>query len=786
MKNFTSKVRFYQSFSKLYTSTNKKSMLGKPGIDVILEIGPHSALKGPIRSTTTELDAKLDYASSLTKGVDGTKSMLDLVGILFTRGFPIDFGLVNFHNSTTKHNVLVDLPSYVWNHATPFWHESRISTAYRHREQPRHHILGVPAMDNNSLEPRWRNFIRVSERPWVKGHVVGSKIVYPAAGYLAMALEASRQLARDNGGSKPISGYELRDISIGKALLIPDSADGVETVFSFRPYASNARGSSTKWNEFRVFSYLEKEGWSEHCRGLIGARLESDSEDVEGRREAEQTQQMYASKFSDITTRCGKIILTDEVYRGLSNLGLNYTGAFRCIHSVAFGDDSTALGVVQIPDTKDIDPAKYELPHVIHPATLDGFVQVLATLLSEHVTDTFVPTFIESMSVSENIKSEYGGEFLVLANASMTTLRSCKGDILVADPENVSAPIVTISGLVCTALESNLSTQAGSLDTLCHKYKWSLDPDLSIPDDLRAYCMAEISFQRNDLMLQQFEASAAWVIRDAIEVLTDETAIAENHRLLYNWMKRQLESKTSFYQGPIVDESKDDLRRNLNLYGGLAKMLYRIGDNLPDIVKGTKDPLELMLQNKLLDDIYREDSFYRCNLQLANFITLLAHKKPDMKVLEIGAGTGASTAAIFATLQAQQPTKQPGGFQQYDFTDISIGFFEKAQEEFKAWSHLVQYKKYDVESSPADQGFEEGTYDLIIASNVLHATKSLDNTLNNVKRLLSPKGKLALVELTHDSLTMGLIFGCFSGWWNGMSLFAPDRSNADVSYARYR
>jgi hypothetical protein len=301
--------------------------------------------------------------------------------------------------------------------------------------------------------------------------MVGSKLVYPVAGYIAMALEASRQLARETSGSKPISGYDLRDISIGKALLIPDNADGVETVFSLRPYASNARGSSTTWNEFRVFSHLEKEGWSEHCRGLVGVKFHSDAEDVEGRREAEQTQQTYAMTFADATTRCRKTLATDEAYRGLTKLGLVYTGAFRCINSVAFGEDSTALGVVQIPDTKDIDPAKYELPHVIHPATLDGFIQVLATLLSEHATDTFVPTFIESMFVSEDIKTEYGSELLVLANATMTTHRTCNGDILVADPEDVSSPVVVVSGLTCTALESNISAHGDNSDTICHKYK---------------------------------------------------------------------------------------------------------------------------------------------------------------------------------------------------------------------------------------------------------------------------------------------------------------------------
>jgi hypothetical protein len=112
VKNFTSKVRFYQSFKRLCTSTSslKKGLpavSSKADIDMILEIGPHSALKGPIRSTTTELaeQNRLGYASSLIKGINACKTMLSLVGTLFTRGFSTDFRLVNFPNGTTKRNV---------------------------------------------------------------------------------------------------------------------------------------------------------------------------------------------------------------------------------------------------------------------------------------------------------------------------------------------------------------------------------------------------------------------------------------------------------------------------------------------------------------------------------------------------------------------------------------------------------------------------------------------------------------------------------------------------------
>ena len=108
-------------------------------------------------------------------------------------------------------------------------------------------------------------------------------------------------------------------------------------------------------------------------------------------------------------------------------------------------------------------------------------------------------------------------------------------------------------------------------------------------------------------------------------------------------------------------------------------------------------------------------------------------------------------------------------FSSYTFTDISSGFFEKAQIKFKTWESLVSYKTLNIEEDLKVQGFDENDcYDIIVAANVLHATHNMDHTMSQVNRLLKPDGKLVLVEYTSSrQLLVGFVFGLLPGWWMG-------------------
>lgn len=109
-------------------------------------------------------------------------------------------------------------------------------------------------------------------------------------------------------------------------------------------------------------------------------------------------------------------------------------------------------------------------------------------------------------------------------------------------------------------------------------------------------------------------------------------------------------------------------------------------------------------------------------------------------------------------------------------------FLDKTSELSKKYSHKMIFKFFDTENTPASQGYEEYSYDLIIASNVLHATKSLRKTLKNTRRLLKPGGYLLLLEITNNGpIQNNTVFGALPGWWVGVNdgrRYAPTVSPA--------
>ncbi|CAG7559455.1 unnamed protein product [Fusarium equiseti] len=162
--------------------------------------------------------------------------------------------------------------------------------------------------------------------------------------------------------------------------------------------------------------------------------------------------------------------------------------------------------------------------------------------------------------------------------------------------------------------------------------------------------------------------------------------------------------------------------------------IRRILDNYAEIFTGEKIVLDLLLQDGILAQIYDVSTF-----DYSRFFTILSHTRPTLRILEIGAGTGATTETILRTLTTGRNTP---AYDVYTFTDISPGFFPAAQERF-AYAPNMEFKVLDVSQDPGDQGFQENSYNVIIAANVIHATPSLHNTLVNMRSLLKPDGLLA-------------------------------------------
>ncbi|KAM0162367.1 hypothetical protein ACHAQE_003809 [Botrytis cinerea] len=193
-------------------------------------------------------------------------------------------------------------------------------------------------------------------------------------------------------------------------------------------------------------------------------------------------------------------------------------------------------------------------------------------------------------------------------------------------------------------------------------------------------------------------------------------------------------------------------------------ILLLVAINLEQVLTGDLDPLELLLGNDILQSYYRDAHDAPTIFQkVAKYIDLIAHKSPDIKILEIGAGTGSATNyALDALMHHSDHEVGTPRFTEYIFTDISPSFFENAKNQLK--NDPLKFKILYVEKEPASQGFDVEKYDLIIAANILHATSDIENTLKNVHKLLKPSGKLILFEITNFNIPRcTLVFGLLSG-----------------------
>lgn len=170
VSNLKSPVEFARSLLSC-CSLDQEGLTPQDSITHLIEIGPHSALRGPIRDilgAAPKTKQKIGYSCALVRKKNAVMSTLTLASELFMKGCHLDMSAVNFPNEAPKLKVLSDLPPYPWNHETEFWHESRISQDHRLRSRPRNDILGTLAVDSNDLEPTWRNIIRLDDIPWVR------------------------------------------------------------------------------------------------------------------------------------------------------------------------------------------------------------------------------------------------------------------------------------------------------------------------------------------------------------------------------------------------------------------------------------------------------------------------------------------------------------------------------------------------------------------------------------------------------------------------------------------
>ena len=465
VSNLTGQVRFADALTNLLLNDNEEQ-----NVDMLVEIGPHPALRGPAKEVMKSLKLDIPYIASLNRGVPDFGSLLSCVGQLFALGYPVDLAAANsnlfvdYQGSVQKAMAgpRVKLPSYAWDHAK-YWSETRVIKKNRLRKD-RHVILGVPVADSVHNHPRWRTFLRPAELPWLSQHMIEGKIIFPAAGYISMAIEAAMRLDKCPNAIKSII---LKDVSFKSALPVRTDDMGTEVLLEMQPILASAKRTSDTWYRFIISSYDDSERCDEHCHGLISVEegTPSSVESTEPRPTLAQLQ-----KASNRTTTMQKY------YDHLNSMGLQYGEDFRLLSgNVESGPGFAMAPITFRPDQVSTAPSDL---CIVHPTFLDSSFHVVfagaESELGRPLAEPFVPTFMKSMKVSglfrDMMHSEDQQRFWVSSNTKLPGPRVATSEIAIQS-DDCSKLMIEMHGAEFTALGGDMTSDSPER-TLFFRTKW--------------------------------------------------------------------------------------------------------------------------------------------------------------------------------------------------------------------------------------------------------------------------------------------------------------------------
>jgi SAM-dependent methyltransferase len=608
-----------------------------------------------------------------------------------------------------------------------------------------------------------------------------------------MAIEASKQIA---DGSRTISGFRLQDISFKKALHVPDTVDGVEYILSMREVAETNFDRSPYWSEFRVSSSsADGEDWTEHCSGLIMVDYDAAIGEVDNGREAAAEAKANADMLVVAESICQNRVGLKDTYEDWKEIGMAFGPNFTNVSDILLGDGrGNALSTVTIPNVAKCMPKHFLRPHLIQPATLDCILQtfmmaILDAKKSERLRQPELPTYMKAVWVSASISNEPGCKFRCYSQAEQISPTQYRAGTTAWDAKTRQVKL-RIAGIETKPLQVDAADAADATDHLCSFVEWQ--PDVGLLSKRSTVFQNMLSGTLFDLEahrahLKRCQLLSMFYIAKALEAVEniDISGLKVHHGKYLDWIRHQAAriSKPGSlpHQDPAALESllwNEDERqcffRAVHEPSAREELMHRLGPQIKPIICGEVDALEVMFTSgDFMDRFYAESSVLG-NIKplLKSYLEALSQNSTNLRVIEIGAGTGGTTMPVLETL-SPKPSSSLGDdsetsssrVAQYTYTDVSAGFFKQAKEKFGHWGSLMEYRILDIESSPAEQGFEVGSFDLVVASNVsplkvisqlfelifvftkvLHATSCLANTLANarslLKRLVNLQGKV--------------------------------------------
>ena len=777
------------------------------GVDLVVEIGPRPLLGAMAVSAWPESAGAPVVVTSLCPPAEGSEEptggdgFMAAVANAYQAGLPVRFeGL--FAGEARRR---ISIPDY------PFQREHYWLEATRGRRRSAGHPLLGDRHESASGEVTYETEVFPSDPEWMSDHRVYGRIIAPGALYGAMA--ASAPLAEGDGA------VVVEDMQLHNALVFPPDDPGKKGDEAGRrvQLVLDAPGDSAS-RRAQLFSKGDEEGWTVH----VECRVSPGNPAAEGAGPVDLEALKTGLEPVDVPA----------YYRARSATGIDLGPSFQTLGEV-WSKPGEALGEVSLPDApgQNLD---------VHPLVLDGCFQVVAAARNpggDEGETTYLPFGWERLWLAGRLPRK------VICHVRMNEARGAEaetgqapevmsGELRIYDPEG--NPLGGLEGYtVKRATRAALLSAVEGVEELLYEIVWrenALAPGMTpadflpSPEDVAARSgllseyLAEEGVPRADRSalledLEQWSRSRALATleqlgweREAGAVLDSEDlrqrlGVGEEHKRLFRRILEMLaksgvleETDGGFVVklgpgDPLPDEMPGDMEEFVS--GMIERyphgtneigLFRRCGGALAEVLRAQADPLTLLFSSgePTPGDLYLKAPVARAaNRILKETVRTLVAGLPEgrrLRVIEVGAGTGSATAAILPEL--------PEGRFDYVYTDISAGFFAEAEGRFGDGGGAIVYRPLDIEKDPIAQGYDANAYDLLIASNVLHATRYLEETLAHCLKLLAPSGHLVALENLSGYGWMDLTFGQLDGWWRFADDYRPHHALASPAVWR--
>ncbi len=727
------------------------------GYQVFLEIGPHPVLRTYVNQCGREKElATVSFATIVRHGESKTV-LLNAIYNCFLAGCPLEESSL-FPNKSRS----IKLPHYPWQRERHWYQLTSEGSDLVNRDRE-HPLLGYRL---RNFEAIWENQIDTVLLNYLADHVVDGGAVMPAAAFVEMALAASVAWFGDEEDNN--KQWEIENLEI-RAPIVLDHSKTLR--FKLFPKDGGFVISSR--------DRLSDSAWTENVVGrLLGGTNRKQPETL---------------SLSTITKNSHKTITSSGHYKLTESVGLSYGPTFQGVDEV-WVSSLSALVKLKNADDLGIDVSQYQL----HPAVLDAGFQVLVDIFADRIEQgnqaALIPVQVGklyyykpqldlkylSVNIIKQSPQSVVADYLFLNSVGevLVELKNCRFRGVQLTRNKASLPSsYNFSPFLKPHLESGKSSPMPEPAALvAHAVDFLNVHELELQRD-RHYQEVLPLF---DLMVSMFAWQAIRKLNPKGDEFTLESLAEQAHiesvklpllsRLLGILVEDDL---ASYANDQWLLASHSDLPSAEDIWLSVLgdspdylpelMMLGRCGKHLSDVLQHKVKAKTLLYSAKSSIQEHwsgASPSNLSMNLALRDILSEIVSDWPAnrrLRILEVGGTDTEISQQILPVL----PTEQCD----YYYVHHDESLLLKAGFNLELWP-FVRTTQLDLSHDIDTKGFPLNleSFDIVIAANTLYRSDDCAKGLRNIKKLLSPKGVLLMLERESDRF-MDMTFGLQADWW---------------------